>query len=131
MSDDEELIERVRKAQEAFNRGEFDAAIEWAHPEVVFVRAGAQSELTGADALRAWMEPDAFESQSTEPSRYEVTGNRVLVSQRTTSRGTGSGIEIEIEAWSVWTFDESGKVIRLEFFLGHEEEQARRALRAD
>lgn len=124
-----DLIERLRRVYENFNAEEFDAAIELAHPDIVFVRTGAQSELKGADALREWMEPDAFESQIIEPETFETAGNRVLVRQHSTARGAGSGIEVEIDSWTLWTFDENGKVTRMQFFLPDEEDQARRALR--
>jgi ketosteroid isomerase-like protein len=127
----EQMVERLRRTYELFNAEEFDAAVELAHPDVVFVRTGAQSELRGADALRAWMEPDAFESQVIEPTDFETTENRVLVRQDATARGAGSGIEVEIESWTLWTFDDDGKVTRMEFFLPNEEDEARRALRGE
>jgi ketosteroid isomerase-like protein len=125
---EQDLIERLRRNYELFNTEEFDAAIEIAHPEIVFARPGGQSDLSGADALREWMEPDAFESQVIVPEEFEVAGNRVLVRQRATARGAVSGIEIEIDSWTVWTFDDDGKVTRMEFFLNHQEDDARRAL---
>jgi ketosteroid isomerase-like protein len=127
---DEQLIERVKRIYEAFNRGDFDDATTGAHPDLVLVRPGRQPELRGAGAVRAWMEPDAFESQTTELLDFEVEGNRVLTRQRTASRGAGSGIEIVIRSWSVWTFDDQGRVTRIELYLHHEEDEARRALRA-
>jgi ketosteroid isomerase-like protein len=127
---EEDLIERLRRVYERFNAEDFDAAIEMAHPDIVFARPGGQSEVRGADALRAWMEPDAFESQVVEPEAFEADGNRVLVRQRTTARGAGSGIEMEIESWTLWTFDDDGKATRMQFFLPNEEDEARRALRA-
>jgi ketosteroid isomerase-like protein len=127
---EEDLIERLRRAYELFNAEDFDAVIEMAHPDIVFVRTGGQSDLRGAAALRAWMEPDAFESQLIEPEEFEAAGSRVLVRQHATARGAVSGIEVEIESWTVWTFDDDGKATRMEFYLPHEEDQARRALRA-
>ena len=59
---------------------------------------------------------------------FEVEENRVLTRQRTTARGAGSGIEMEIVSLTVWTFNEEGNVIRVEAFLAHEEKAARRAL---
>jgi ketosteroid isomerase-like protein len=126
---EEDLIERLRRVYERFNAEDFDAAIEMAHPDIVFARPGGQSEVRGVDALRAWMEPDAFESQVVEPEAFEADGNRVLVRQRTTARGAGSGIEMEIESWTLWTFDDDGKATRMQFFLPNEEDEARRALR--
>ncbi len=75
--------------------------------------------------MRAWMEPDAFESQVIEPEEFEVAGSRVLVRQHATARGAGSGIEMEIDAWSLWTFDEEGRATRVEFYLHHQEDEAR------
>jgi ketosteroid isomerase-like protein len=67
MSDgDAEIINSLRRCYEAFSRGDFDEAMEIAHPEVEFVSAGRQSSLRGADAVRAWMEPDALEDQKVE-----------------------------------------------------------------
>jgi ketosteroid isomerase-like protein len=127
---EDELIERLRRTYEAFNRGDFDTAIELAHPDVVFVRPGAQAELRGAEAFRAWMEPDAFESQMIEPLEFRVSGNNVLVRQHATARGAGSGIEIDIESMTLWTFDDDAKATRVEFFLPHQEAEALTALPA-
>jgi ketosteroid isomerase-like protein len=125
------LIERLRRAYERFSAEDFDAAIEMAHPDIVFARPGGQSDVRGADALRAWMEPDAFESQVIVPEEFEAAGSRVLVRQHATARGAVSGIEMQIYSWTVWTFDDDGKAIRAEFFLHHQEDEARRALNAD
>jgi len=128
---EEDLIERLHRVYERFNAEDFDAAIEIAHPDIVFARAGGQSEMRGVGALRAWMEPDAFESQVIEPGSFEADGNRVLVRQRATARGAVSGIEVEIESWTLWTFDDDGKVIRMQFYLQHEGDDARRDLHAE
>jgi ketosteroid isomerase-like protein len=125
---EEQLIDRLRRNSEALNRGDFDGAVEMADPDVVFVRPGGLPELRGVDAVRAWMEPDAFESQRIDLLSFEVEENRVLTRQRTTARGAGSGIEMEIVSLTVWTFNEEGNVIRVEAFPAHEEEAARRAL---
>jgi hypothetical protein len=73
------------------------------------------------------MEPEAFESQVIEPREFRVAGNKILVGQATRSRGAGSGIEMELDMWAVWTVDDAGLVTRLEAFLPHEEAEARRA----
>jgi ketosteroid isomerase-like protein len=125
---DQDLTEVVRRTMDALNRGDFSAAVELAHPEVVFVRPGGLPDVQGAKALRAWMEPDAFESQLTDIRQMETKANRVLVEQHTVARGAGSGIEMGIDSWAVWEFDEDGKVVRVQFLLHHEEDEARRAL---
>jgi ketosteroid isomerase-like protein len=121
---DQEIIASVRRTCEAFSRGDFDAAIELAHPEIEFVPPGRQGAYRGADAVRAWMEPEAFEAQRIEPREFRIQGNTALVRQHNTARGAASGIELELETWAVWTLDDDGLVTRIESFLFHEEREA-------
>ena len=125
----EEMIERLRRNNDAINRGDFDTAIQMADADVVFVRPGGLPELRGVEAVRAWMEPDAFESQTYELLGFEVEENRILTRVRTSARGAGSGIEMEIDSLTVWSFNQQGKVARVEAFAAHEEDAANRALR--
>ena len=122
------MADRVRRAMDAFNRGDFEAAMGYAHPDIVFARPGVESELSGAAAIRAWMEPDAFESQKFELVDFRASGNRLLVRQRMRARGTVSGIEMEVETLTVWTFDEAGRATRMESFRVEDESDALRAL---
>ena len=131
MPDPDELIERVRSAHDAFNRGDFDAAVEIIHPDVLVVRVGSEPDLQGVQAVRQWMEPDALEDQAFEITGVEAVDSRVLVRTRVTARGAGSGVEVAVNAINVWTFDDSGKVVRIAAFFEHEEDEARRALRGD
>ena len=123
---DEEIVASLRRIYEAFNRGDFDAAIAVAHPEIEFVPPGGQSSLRGAEAVRAWMEPDAFDEQQIEPLEFSVQGNKVLVRQHSTVRGAGSGIELDLGFWAMghWTLDDDGLVTRLESYLYHQEAEA-------
>jgi hypothetical protein len=126
---DDEKVERIDRLLAQMNAGDYDAATELAHPEVVLMRVGGAGEVRGIDALREWMEPDAFESQVTEQLGSEVHGERVLSRVRSQARGAGSGIEIDIDAWIVYSFDDEGLMTRVAIFLEHEEDEARRALR--
>jgi ketosteroid isomerase-like protein len=127
---EEELIRRLRRSYDAFNRGDFDAATAWVHPEIVFITLSpGRTEIRGLEAFRAWMEPDAFESQAVSGEIVELAGDKALIHQQTRARGAGSGIEIEIGSWTVWTIDDEGRVIRIENFLEHEEDEARRVFR--
>jgi ketosteroid isomerase-like protein len=123
----QENVEKLRRGYEAFNRGEFDAAIASFHPNVEVFPPGDQAPYRGADKLRAWMEPDAFETQVIEPQEFTVAGNRILVEIDVHARGAGSGIELDLRMWNVWTFDEDGLATRVETFLEHEESKAREA----
>ena len=127
---DEEKIRRIEALLRALNTGEYDAALELSHPDIALIRPGGAGELRGREQLRGWMEPDAFESQVTEILGSEVEGKRVLARVRSRARGRGSGIEIDISAWTVYTFDDEGRFTRVEIYLEHEEAEARRALNA-
>jgi ketosteroid isomerase-like protein len=121
---DQEIISSLRRTYEAYSRGDFDTAIEIAHPEIVLVLPGGQSPLRGADTVRAWMEPDALEDQQAELLEFHINGNKALIRSHNRARGAGSGIEIDIELWAVWTLDDNGLATRIEGFLGHEENDA-------
>jgi ketosteroid isomerase-like protein len=125
---DAEIVRRVRATFDAFNRGDYDEAVAFMHTDVELVRPGVQPPLHGVEEVRAWMEPSAFEYQVIEPIEITVAGpNKVLAYTNTRARGAGSGIEMEIDAWSVITVDDQSRVTRVETFLPHEEDQARRA----
>ena len=124
---DEAMIEALRRAYEAFNGGDYDAVLELARPDIQYTRTGIEAPLMGTEALRAWMEPDAFDRQQTDPLSFEVNGNKVLVRQRFSARGAESGIELDVNSWAVFTLDEDGLVARAEMYLRHEEAEARRA----
>lgn len=122
------MIARLQRAYEAFNRGDFDGATELAHPEIEFVRPGGLSTLRGMEALREWMEPDAFETQEVKPLEFTVEGDKVLVHQHTRARGAGSGIEMDLDSWAVWTLNDAGLATRLEFYLHHQKAEALQAV---
>ena len=115
----------MRRAYDAFSRGDFDTAIEIAHPDIEFVPPGGA--IKGRAALRAWAEPDAMEDQRILPLEFHVNGSKVLVRQNTRARGASTGIELDTDTWAVWTFDDDGLATRLDAFLIQEEGEAREA----
>lgn len=121
------LIANLRRCYEAVNREDFDTAAEILHPEIEVIRPGAQPRLQGADEVRAWMEPDALEDQRWEPLEFRVNGSKVLSRQRVSARGASSGIELDLETWLVWTFDDKGLATRAESFLLQDESEALKA----
>ena len=124
---DEEIIGRLQAGYDAFNRGDFDTAIAFFHPDVEYIPVGGQPPIRGAEGLRAWMEPSAFERQVVEAREITVNGDKALVRIHAAVRGAGSGIEMEVESWVVLTQDLNGLVTRMEVFFPYEEEQARAA----
>jgi ketosteroid isomerase-like protein len=124
---DQEIIARLRRTYEAFNREDFDAAIEIADPDIELITTGGMTKLRGADKFRAWMEPETIEDILMEPERFEVVGNNVLVRVLSRGRGVGSGISVEMHFWSVWTINDEGRVTRIVAFNDNEEAKAREA----
>jgi ketosteroid isomerase-like protein len=128
MSD--ENVETARRWLEAISGSteDFDGALALVHRDIVFVPPGDQPPYRGAQSLRRWMEPDAFDKQvvkSFEP--VVVTDRTILGRQLVTARGTTSGIEMDVTTWSVWSFDGDGLITRIELYLDHEEGKAREA----
>jgi ketosteroid isomerase-like protein len=124
---DEEIITRLRQAYGAYSRGDFDAVIEFAHPDIELVTTGGFTNLRGADRFRAWMEPETLADVVMEPVQFEVAGNSVLVYQRSRGRGVESGIDVEMDFWVVCTVDDEGLVTRVVAFPHNEEARARTA----
>lgn len=121
------MIAGLRSTYEALTRGDFDAAVEIADPDVELITTGGFTNLRGVDDLRAWMEPVTIEDLSMEPERFEVAGNNVLVLQLSRGRGAGSGISVEMRFWTLWTFNDAGLVTRIVAFRDDEEAKARDA----
>ena len=118
-------IARLRRAYAAFSRGDYNEALGLGvHSQVEFVPPGGQPPIRGVDRFRAWMEPDAFESQIMEPLEFRAAENGVLVRSRMIARGAGSGLEMDMEIWNLWTFDDAGLVTRVQVFLPHEGAEA-------
>jgi ketosteroid isomerase-like protein len=124
----EEKVEIVRRFFEALNSEDFSSALALAHPEIEFVPPGGQPPYRGAESVRRWMEPDAFHGQVVQLLESEVIADgTILARQHVTARGASSGIELDVNSWSVWTFDEDGLITRIEIYLDREEDKAREA----
>jgi ketosteroid isomerase-like protein len=121
-------VEVVRRWLEAISSEDFDTALALVHRDVVLVPPGDQPPYRGAESVRRWMEPDAFRDQVVEPlETAAVTDRTVLARHRATARGRASGIVLDTISWSAWTFDDDGLITRVEIYLNHEEDKARKA----
>ena len=124
----QENVEVVRRWFEAFSSEDFDAAIALVHRDVVFVPPGNQAPYRGAESLRRWMEPDAFQEQVVKAFEPVVVRDRtILARQLIMASGAASGIELDVLTWSVWTFDDDGLITRIEIYREHEEDRALKA----
>jgi ketosteroid isomerase-like protein len=106
----------------SFNSGDIDAVVDIAHPDAVLVPPPTSVEpapVQGVEALRAYLSPTIFESQSAEPLELIEEGDRIMVVARVRARGRGSGVELDQTAFHILTF-EGGKVVRFEVHVDRE-----------
>jgi ketosteroid isomerase-like protein len=119
--DMERAVEMIRESYDAFNRGDFDAAAENLHPDVVFQRvADVEGSLEGQAAVRDSMTPDVWQRQELEIHRLEVIGESIVVDATFHASGAGSGIELDQIGYHVWRIKD-GKGAEFRFFLDREE----------
>jgi limonene-1,2-epoxide hydrolase len=112
--------EIVRGALEAFNRADFDAVVEYLHPEIEVVRLGGLPTVSGREAAFGLMLPDAFEFQQQAIDEMRVEGDIVMLTGLFQARGAGSGIELSRESHSVFWI-EDGLIKRMGTYLEREE----------
>jgi ketosteroid isomerase-like protein len=111
-----ELTETVLAAYDSFNRGEVEPMLDLMHPDIEWVPPPTSLEphsLHGVEAVREYLAPNFFESQTAEPLETIEHGNRLLVVAQVRARGRGSGIEIDQTAYHVLTI-EDGRAVRFE-----------------
>jgi ketosteroid isomerase-like protein len=125
-----ELAEVIRTAYSAFSRGEVDPVLELLHPDVEWHPPPSSLEphpVRGRDAVREYLAPNFFESQSAEPLEVMEEGDRVLVVARVRARGRGSGVEVDQTVYHLWTVVDD-RAARFAAFV--DRDQALAALRA-
>ena len=125
MTREEEIVQRVREGFAALSREDFDEVVSLLHPDIEYIPVGGQPPLRGRDAMREWMEPSAFSQQVLEPREISVHGNKVLVRLHSRARGAASGIDVEVESWSVLTLDEELRITRSVTYFLRDEDLAR------
>jgi len=126
----QENVEIVRRQIEAFNRGDFSAAIEaldedveWQVPDIATLDAPASGLLHGRremiENFGQWLE--AWDSYAFEA--IEIRGGRggnVFVGGIQTGRGRASGLDVTVPTFHVFTV-RGGKIARMRPFLGRAE----------
>jgi ketosteroid isomerase-like protein len=116
----QENVDRTADFIAAYNRRDFDAAVEFFHPEVEWVLPALQASdsCTGRDeVIRFWDGLDeTFEDLRLLPQEYVDAGDLVLVRLRHYGKGKGSGIVIDEEMYHQVTTFSDGIMVRLEYF---------------
>lgn len=115
-----ENVEIFRRAQEAYNEGDWDAVLATMNPNVVTdtTRAGPDGEIYRGHegAKRFWrMLRDVFGSLRNEPEEIIDNGDRLFTRIRQRSTGRASGAMTEDVIYQIITIDK-GKATRAQFF---------------
>lgn len=121
-----ETIEVVRRAYEAFNRGDLEAMSAEAAPEFEYIATGvipgAGGVYRGAAQYRRFLEWWWGEFAQPDVQVHELVdaGDRVLASVTFRGCGKQSGVETTWSLWQLWT-TRDGKVMRGQGFTNREE----------
>lgn len=106
----ESNVELIRRATALFNAGEIERALELVADDFVMDWSNSIGPLKGIyrgreGALALWASfLEAWESVRWDPTEVvELDENRVIVVNRVTMRGKGSGIDVEAIGCQVWT----------------------------
>ena len=113
----QENVEVVRRAMDGWNRGDIDAWMESAHPDVEWFSAvarrveGAQTAWRGREEIRRfWDEWHSLWDLSIEISDFRDLGDTVVALGAMQIRGKGSGVDLAQSVGYVVEFD--GDLIR-------------------
>jgi ketosteroid isomerase-like protein len=116
-----ENVEAVRRSHEAFQRGDWEGALAPMSANVVwddtFFPGG--DVYRGHDGVRAatrvWLGTWKRESYTFVVDEYIEVGDKVLSRGWQSGRGKGSGIEVTMDHFQVWTFRD-GKAVEIKLF---------------
>jgi ketosteroid isomerase-like protein len=116
----QENVNKTRDFIAAYNRRDFDAAVEHFDPEVDWVLPAHQrsDSCKGPDEIRGFWKglDETFDELRLDPQESVDGGDRVAVRLRYYVLGKGSGVEIEGELYHQVTTFRDGKMIRIEYF---------------
>jgi ketosteroid isomerase-like protein len=112
----QENVETLRRAYDAYNRGDLDAAVADISRDSEYVPIGAipgfRDALPGPEGYKrilAWLR-ETFDDARVDAELTDA-GDQVLASLTVRGRGKQSGLETTREFWQVWTFRD-GKAVR-------------------
>jgi ketosteroid isomerase-like protein len=116
----QENVDKARDFIAAYNRRDFDAAVESFDPGVEWVLPARQSSdsCQGPGAIkRFWQGLDeTFDELRLDPQEFLDAGDQVATRLRHYGRGKESGIEIDEELYHQVATFRDGKMVRIEYF---------------
>jgi ketosteroid isomerase-like protein len=113
-------VDKVRAFIDAYNRRDFDAAIESFDPEIDFVLPAQQSADSGrgtAHVIRFFEGLDeTFDDVQLLPQEFVDCGDCVATRLRHFAHGKRSGLALDQELYHQVTTFSGGKIVRIEYF---------------
>ena len=114
-----ENVDKARDFIAAYNRRDFDAAVEWFDPEIEWVLPARQRSDCGRgrDAVIRFFEDidETWEEPWLEPQEFVDAGDRVATRLRHHGRSK-SGVAIDEELYHQVATFRDGKIVRMEYF---------------
>jgi ketosteroid isomerase-like protein len=118
MSD--ENVVKARAYIDAYNRRDFDAAVEAFDPDIAWILPERQSSdsCRGPEEVKRFWEglDDTFDELQLIPQEYVDAGDRVATRLRHYGRGKRSGLEINEELYHQVVTFRDGRMVRIEYF---------------
>jgi ketosteroid isomerase-like protein len=115
-----ENVDKVRDFIAAYNRRDFDAAVESFDPEIDWVLPPRQrsDSCRGPDEVIRFFRglDETFEELRLEPQEFVDAGDHVATRLRFYGRGKGSGVEVEEEMYHQVATFRAGSMVRMEYF---------------
>jgi ketosteroid isomerase-like protein len=115
-----ENVEKTEDFIAAYNRRDFETAVEHFDPEVDWVLPAHErsDSCKGPEQIiRFWEELDeTFEELRLDPQESVDAGDRVAVRLRYYGRGKMSGVELDTEMYHQVTTFRDGLMVRIEYF---------------
>jgi hypothetical protein len=116
----QENVEAFLEINHALRRGDVESVLRWVDEEGVLLaaRSAVEGAYHGHDGVRRFMADNAENFEKFEPHYPDVRdlGDRVLAIGTIHVRGRGSGVETDISAAGIATFNAEGRVVRWEDF---------------
>jgi ketosteroid isomerase-like protein len=116
----QENVAAVRDFIDAYNRRDYDAAIESFDPEVEFVLPAQQSADSGRgpDHVIRFFEglDETFKDVQLLPQEFVDGGDRVATRLRHYAHGKGSGLVLDEELYHQVTTFRGARIVRIEYF---------------
>jgi ketosteroid isomerase-like protein len=117
----QENVDKARDFIEAYNRRDFDAAVESFDPEIEWVLPEGQSSDSGRGPeaiMQFWKGLDeTFDDLQLLPQEFVDAGDLVATRLRHYGRGKRSGLEMDEEMYHQVVTFRAGRMVRIEYFV--------------